>query len=314
MVEYRYFIAVSILVVIWNSNPVESNTVSIPEGCLLPHSIGPCLGRFRRWYFDEPLLICRSFIWGGCDSNSNNFRTLRGCRRACHIRGKRFAKRDQLAPFPQISPQESRPINDGKVSALKVALVPTKVNGTEPKPASGQKPLTTKPSSKPSTPKPQPPTPKSKPAAPKPKSAALKPKTPTPKPKPKFAAPKPQPKSAAPKPKSKPPSPKPKPPTPKPKPPTPKPKPPTPKPKTPTPKPKPPTPKPKTPTPKPKLPETKTKPKPKKSVIKARKKSIMSVNRALFGPCVRLVYMRLRRQYFSKEAALRKAIKICLKM
>lgn len=44
---------------------------------------GNCKAIHRRWYFNYRTLMCDRFLWGGCDTNGNNFNTRRDCRLAC---------------------------------------------------------------------------------------------------------------------------------------------------------------------------------------------------------------------------------------
>jgi hypothetical protein len=63
----------------------------VPDVCSLPPDVGPCDGAFERYYFDEPSGECRTFSYGGCQGNENNFGTLSECDQAC---------RSELPPTP----------------------------------------------------------------------------------------------------------------------------------------------------------------------------------------------------------------------
>lgn len=52
-------------------------------GCVLPPDPGPCDGACERWYFDVEAGGCRTFIWGCCGGNANNFETREACELAC---------------------------------------------------------------------------------------------------------------------------------------------------------------------------------------------------------------------------------------
>ncbi|XP_060600711.1 papilin-like [Ruditapes philippinarum] len=54
--------------------------------CSLPVKIGPCEAAIERYYFNASTGECHAFLWGGCDPNGNNFKSLRQCRRACRKR------------------------------------------------------------------------------------------------------------------------------------------------------------------------------------------------------------------------------------
>ena len=50
------------------------------EVCRLREEPGPCRAAFPRFFFDTNTGQCRLFIYGGCQGNKNNFRSLQACR------------------------------------------------------------------------------------------------------------------------------------------------------------------------------------------------------------------------------------------
>ncbi|XP_064108154.1 papilin-like isoform X7 [Macrobrachium nipponense] len=54
--------------------------------CLLPSDAGDCTDHEERWFFDITTNECKSFVYGGCGGNGNNFATLRECRNFCWSR------------------------------------------------------------------------------------------------------------------------------------------------------------------------------------------------------------------------------------
>ncbi|XP_017001607.2 papilin isoform X1 [Drosophila takahashii] len=59
---------------------------SAKEICLLPLATGRCNGRAnqeRRWYYDDSVGNCVSFIYQGCAGNQNNFRSFEACMNQC---------------------------------------------------------------------------------------------------------------------------------------------------------------------------------------------------------------------------------------
>ncbi|KAK2142111.1 hypothetical protein LSH36_995g00059, partial [Paralvinella palmiformis] len=60
--------------------PLVANCV---DACTLPKKPGPCRGSFRRYYFDIDEMICKVFIYGGCQGNANNYKTLEECNDSC---------------------------------------------------------------------------------------------------------------------------------------------------------------------------------------------------------------------------------------
>jgi len=52
------------------------------SGCLgKPFVVGPCRARFPRWSVDDG--VCKKFVYGGCDGNDNNFRSVAECEGQC---------------------------------------------------------------------------------------------------------------------------------------------------------------------------------------------------------------------------------------
>ena len=60
----------------------------LAHGCDLQHKRGPCNEVHDRYYYDVDSHECRHFEWGGCESNSNNFKTRYQCERRCIRKGK----------------------------------------------------------------------------------------------------------------------------------------------------------------------------------------------------------------------------------
>ncbi|VDP18844.1 unnamed protein product [Soboliphyme baturini] len=54
--------------------------------CLHPKSEGTCRGIFPRWYYVPDLDICKSFVYGGCAGNGNNFNSKLACELKCKRR------------------------------------------------------------------------------------------------------------------------------------------------------------------------------------------------------------------------------------
>ncbi|XP_066977995.1 papilin isoform X16 [Macrobrachium rosenbergii] len=54
--------------------------------CLLPSDAGDCTDHEERWFFDITTNECKSFVYGGCGGNGNNFGTLRECQNFCWSR------------------------------------------------------------------------------------------------------------------------------------------------------------------------------------------------------------------------------------
>lgn len=51
--------------------------------CSLPPETGPCRAYFRRYFHNATSGQCEKFVYGGCQGNSNNFKTLEDCEDSC---------------------------------------------------------------------------------------------------------------------------------------------------------------------------------------------------------------------------------------
>ena len=57
--------------------------ISIAPKCSRGKKKGPCGMKLHRWYFDKKDQMCKPFIYGGCQSNENNFLTKKRCVAQC---------------------------------------------------------------------------------------------------------------------------------------------------------------------------------------------------------------------------------------
>uniref|UniRef100_A0A452RPC5 Serine peptidase inhibitor, Kunitz type 1 n=1 Tax=Ursus americanus TaxID=9643 RepID=A0A452RPC5_URSAM len=53
------------------------------EYCLASSKVGRCRGSFPRWFYDPKEQICKSFVYGGCLGNKNNYLREEECKLAC---------------------------------------------------------------------------------------------------------------------------------------------------------------------------------------------------------------------------------------
>ena len=51
--------------------------------CVMPPEVGRCKASMRRWYYDIESNNCKTFIFGGCGGNENNFWSKTECQVAC---------------------------------------------------------------------------------------------------------------------------------------------------------------------------------------------------------------------------------------
>ncbi|XP_066592686.1 trypsin inhibitor-like [Prorops nasuta] len=56
---------------------------AVDEICQFPLERGPCRAFLRRYGYDSKLGKCVSFVYGGCQGNSNSFPNIETCQAAC---------------------------------------------------------------------------------------------------------------------------------------------------------------------------------------------------------------------------------------
>ncbi|KAK9886678.1 hypothetical protein WA026_017598 [Henosepilachna vigintioctopunctata] len=66
-------------------------TDTIRDPCEQPLEEGPCRGNFPRWYFEKDSKSCKTFRYGGCKGNANNFASSDACMQKC---GSTSAKKE----------------------------------------------------------------------------------------------------------------------------------------------------------------------------------------------------------------------------
>ena len=88
-----------------NSNNFETlsecNNVC-SDVCSLPAVSGPCLAYFPRYYYNSNSGQCEKFVYGGCQGNANNFKTLEDCQDAC-AEGEYYSDHERGSTSPYIS-------------------------------------------------------------------------------------------------------------------------------------------------------------------------------------------------------------------
>ncbi|XP_070762381.1 kunitz-type protease inhibitor 2 [Enoplosus armatus] len=67
------------------TNETKTNETSETNNirCRLPMKVGSCRASFTKFYYDVTNQSCRSFIYGGCKANGNNFQSQDECEATC---------------------------------------------------------------------------------------------------------------------------------------------------------------------------------------------------------------------------------------
>nr|AMP44642.1 conotoxin [Conus betulinus] len=82
--EGRRFAAVLILAIcLLAPGAAASRRHVLLNVCILPAITGPCKASMQRYYFDVTSYNCKTFIYGGCLGNGNNFHTYDECFDKC---------------------------------------------------------------------------------------------------------------------------------------------------------------------------------------------------------------------------------------
>ena len=62
---------------------LQLQIIHFSEFCNEQPETGTCGGSFEKWYFDTKSGLCKTFVYGGCDGNQNNFETQDQCKKSC---------------------------------------------------------------------------------------------------------------------------------------------------------------------------------------------------------------------------------------
>jgi hypothetical protein len=54
--------------------------------CTEPLERGPCRGYLKKYGYDSGSNSCKTFIFGGCSGNKNNFNSIQDCRHKCVLK------------------------------------------------------------------------------------------------------------------------------------------------------------------------------------------------------------------------------------
>nr|AIX87608.1 Kunitz-type carboxypeptidase inhibitor Kci-1 [Androctonus bicolor] len=74
----------NVIIVIGIILPVLCSISNAEEvDCTLPPETGRCKANIFRYFYNQSAAECQTFIYGGCEGNSNNFETKPDCCRHC---------------------------------------------------------------------------------------------------------------------------------------------------------------------------------------------------------------------------------------
>ncbi|XP_073964918.1 trypsin inhibitor-like [Choristoneura fumiferana] len=62
---------------------IFKSSLAADPACSDPIFKGPCKGFYKRFAINTDENECIEFVYGGCDGNGNNFKTLDECEAAC---------------------------------------------------------------------------------------------------------------------------------------------------------------------------------------------------------------------------------------
>lgn len=71
-------------------NSANGEKVHCEDKCSQPVSFGICRAAFKRYFFNSTTMQCQEFIYGGCQGNDNNFKSLEQCQMECESQGNVF--------------------------------------------------------------------------------------------------------------------------------------------------------------------------------------------------------------------------------
>ncbi|MCJ8740051.1 hypothetical protein PDJAM_G00054360 [Pangasius djambal] len=81
---------------------LSDRTNSSTDYCRFEKEVGRCRASFPRFYYDVTDQTCKTFVYGGCGGNSNNFKTKEECQNACSgVTGK-----SSEVPLPEMTSEE----------------------------------------------------------------------------------------------------------------------------------------------------------------------------------------------------------------
>lgn len=83
-------------------------TKQTEEYCLASNKVGRCRGSFPRWYYDPKDQLCKSFVYGGCLGNKNNYLREEECKLACRDVQSLSVERHSPVCSATCSPSEFR--------------------------------------------------------------------------------------------------------------------------------------------------------------------------------------------------------------
>nr|XP_061806988.1 low-density lipoprotein receptor-related protein 11-like [Nerophis lumbriciformis] len=106
------------------------------DPCITAPVVGPCKGTFPRWYYDHEAGECKSFLYGGCQGNHNNFLQELDCVSECIQKSPGFKPATVSPPVTKQNEKAASRVSETQESDIAVSKQFI-VKGGHPIPESG---------------------------------------------------------------------------------------------------------------------------------------------------------------------------------
>ncbi|XP_019716925.1 kunitz-type protease inhibitor 2 isoform X2 [Hippocampus comes] len=88
---------------LWDDYDDVLSAEDYSEQCEAEPMAGPCRAAFRQWYYDSQQRQCKTFIYGGCKGNKNNYDSQQSCLDTCHVSVGPTPKKLFQSDLPSVS-------------------------------------------------------------------------------------------------------------------------------------------------------------------------------------------------------------------
>lgn len=102
--------------------------------CTAPPDTGVCMANFQNYYFDPATATCKTFTFGGCGGNENNYNTKEECEAACVVPKKPCVDHGHVHAHGETYSHDCNTCfcNDGNTACTTMACPPTPPPPTPP--------------------------------------------------------------------------------------------------------------------------------------------------------------------------------------